>query len=157
KFLQGRDERLAVAALPSHVGQGQQPLPHALRVYDLIWLWPGRGRAHLDLALSSNSAIKSSSRTPPVASISRTCLRNSSSSKVCRAHARMSGGILSRGKGSDGLDGSGFIGCSFENQVNTAPMIPRGKVCRKAYGLVGRTTIQLEYSRRPPLSRALFR
>ena len=65
---------LAVAAFPGHVGQGQQPLPHALRIHHLIRPRSRLGGAHLDLALSSNSAIKSSSRRPPDASMSRTCI-----------------------------------------------------------------------------------
>src|SRR5690348_2568964 len=40
-FFHGRHKRLAVAALPSNVCQGEQPLPHAFRVHHPIWHWFG--------------------------------------------------------------------------------------------------------------------
>src|SRR5439155_24876088 len=125
---QCRKKRLAVTALPGNVRQGEQTLPHAVGVHHPIRHWAECGRSHLDLARASSSAMKSSSCRPPVASISRTCARNSSSSNVCRAHSTISGGIVSRGKGSDGLDESGFIGCSYGGRLGD----PRNYTARVA-------------------------
>src|SRR5437588_1234907 len=47
KFFQRRKESLTVAALPGNVRQGQQPLPHSLRVRYPIRHGFGRGGAHL--------------------------------------------------------------------------------------------------------------
>src|SRR5262249_7753405 len=100
EFSESGHIRLAVASVACDVGQTKQALLNAFGIDDSIRFRFGRGVAHLDLARASISAMKSSSRKPPVASISWTRARNSSSSNVCLAHSIMSGGIASRGNGS---------------------------------------------------------